>query len=157
MVRLPIRTYVDTSVFGGVLDDELRHASERFFERVRARRVALVISGLVEDELEGSLPPVRRVFDGMLRCAELLETGEEAYALQTAYVDHGVVTERWAADALHVAAASVGGCPMIVSWNCKHIVNVRRVPLYNAVNALMGYPPRAIHSPLEVEFDGEEL
>ena len=33
----------------------------------------------------------------------------------------------------------------------------RRIPLYNAVNVLMGYPPLAIHSPLEVLFDDEEL
>lgn len=46
---------------------------------------------------------------------------------------------------------------MIVSWNCEHIVSFRRIPLYNAVNALMGYPPLAIHSPLEVRFDDEEL
>ena len=38
------------------------------------------------------------------------------------------------ADALHVAVATVSGCSVIVSWNFKHIVNYRKIPLYNAIN-----------------------
>jgi len=37
-----------------------------------------------------------------------------------------------------------------VSWNFKHIVNFRKIPLFNAVNVLKGYRQIAIHSPLEV-------
>ncbi len=58
--------------------------------------------------------------------------------------------------ALHVAAATVSGCRAIVSWNFKHIVNFRRIPLYNGVNQMEGYGPIAIHTPLEVIFDEED-
>ena len=57
-------------------------------------------------------------------------------------------------DALHVAVATVAGCRVIVSWNFKHLVNFRRIPLYNGVNLTHGYAPIAIHCPLEVP--GEE-
>jgi len=38
----------------------------------------------------------------------------------------------------------------MLSRNCRHIVNFRRIPLYNAVNALHGFPSIAIHAPMEV-------
>jgi len=153
----PIRAYADTSVFGGVVDPEFSEASRRFLEHVREGRVSLAISGLVQEEIQEGPEPVRAALDDMLSYAELVEIEHDAYALHVAYVKYEVVTERWAADALHVATASVSRCAMIVSWNFRHIVNFRRIPLYNAVNALMGYPPMAIHSPPEVRFDEEEL
>jgi hypothetical protein len=66
-----------------------------------------------------------------------------------------VVSPKWAADALHVAVASVNGYHAIVSWNFKHIVNYRRISLYNGVNLTEGYTPIAIHTPPEVVIDEE--
>jgi hypothetical protein len=50
----PIRAYADTSVFGGIADEEYSEASRRFFAWVRAGRIHLVVSGLVRDEIQGS-------------------------------------------------------------------------------------------------------
>lgn len=96
-------------------------------------------------------------FDELLPLAELVEISTEARTLLGRYVSHGAITQRWAPDGLHVAAASVTGCSLIVSWNFEHIVNFRRIPLYNAANTLMGYGPVGIHSPLEVALDEEDL
>ena len=58
---------------------------------------------------------------------------------------------------MHVAIATVARCPVIVSWNFRHIVHRLKVPQYNAVNTLRGYPGLAIHSPREViEYAEEE-
>ena len=62
----------------------------------------------------------------------------------------GVVTPRFVDDALHVAMASVHGIRLIVSWNFKHLVNVRREDGLNAVNLLEGGPPIRIVSPKEI-------
>ena len=60
------------------------------------------------------------------------------------------MTDSNIADALHVAAASAAGADLILSWNFRHIVNFDRIHKYNGVNALKGYPPIEIHSPLEM-------
>jgi hypothetical protein len=39
-----IKTYVDTSVFGGVFDDEFDVASQRFFKQVKQEEFILVTS-----------------------------------------------------------------------------------------------------------------
>ena len=148
--------YVDTSVFGGVFDPEFERASKAFFDRVRAGAFEVVVSPVVLDELERAPAPVMRLFDELAPYSARVDPGEAAYSLRRAYLDANVVSARWAADALHVALATVSGCRAIVSWNFKHIVNFKRIPLYNGVNQMQGYGPIAIHSPQEVLFDDEE-
>lgn len=143
------RVYADTSVFGGVFDDEFVIASQTFFDQV-GERFTLVTSALVQAELATAPDDVRDLFDRMLIDAEIATVSETALALQQAYLRAGVVTAKWATDALHVALATVTACTFIVSWNFKHIVHFEKIPLYNAVNTLEGYAPIAIYSPREV-------
>lgn len=147
------RVYVDTSVFGGVYDDEFAEPSKAFFETARAGRFDIVVSALVEAEVSRAPAQIPGLFDEVLSQSEVVIVTDEAVALMQAYVDAEVLSERWRDDALHVALATVAGCTLIVSWNFKHIVNYRRIPMYNAVNALNGYGPIAIHSPSEVVGD----
>ena len=58
-------------------------------------------------------------------------------------------------DALQVALASVARADAVVSWNFKHLVQLRRIHAFHAVNVLHGYPLIEIRSPLEVT-DGED-
>lgn len=146
----PMRVYADTSVFGGTHDDVFKNPSIDFFNQVRAGRFTLVVSGLVEEELRLAPEPIRALFEEMLPTMEIAPISTAALSLQQAYLEAGVVTENWADDALHVALASVSECAAIVSWNFQHIVNLRRISLYNAISMLHGYRPLEIRSPLEV-------
>lgn len=146
----PIRVYADTSVYGGVFDDEFAKPSRTFFDRVREGRFRLVVSALVEDELAQAPEEVRDWFGRLRAQADAVAVTGEAVALRQAYLDAGIVTPKASDDALHVALATVGRCGMIVSWNFRHIVHYQKVPLYNAVNVLHRYPALDIRSPREV-------
>ncbi|MCK6486525.1 MAG: type II toxin-antitoxin system VapC family toxin [Phycisphaerae bacterium] len=146
----PLRVYADTSVYGGVLDDEFAEASHTFFDQVRGGRFILAVSAVVGDELEGAPEEVGRLFDEMRRTAVALEVSEEVLRLQRAYLDASIVGTRWETDALHVALAVVGQCRLIVSWNFKHIVNFQKIPLYNGVSQALGHGVIGIHTPQEV-------
>ena len=152
----PLRVYADTSVFGGAQDPEFRELSLPFFDRVCEGAVQLVVSALVIDELEEAPNSVRAFFAELAPRMLRVEIGAEAYALQQGYMKACIVGPRWETDAMHVAVATVSGCAAIVSWNFKHIVNFRRIPLYNEVNRAMGYGPVAIHTPPEVTSDEED-
>ena len=156
MKNRAIRVYADTSVFGGVFDAEFKKGSQRFFDLVRAGRFQLVISALVEDELDNAPGNVKDFYAEMAEYAELILLSPEAYALQEAYIKANILTDKCEEDALHVALASVSDCAIIVSWNFKHIVNFQKIPLYNAVNMALGYKTIAIHSPMEVTIDDQE-
>ena len=147
MLKRPMRVYVDTSVFGGAFDAEFQEASLNFFDMVRSGEFRLVISSTVSDELRDAPEAVRVFFRELGSYVEVAEIDPAAIELQAAYLAAHIVGPRWDADALHVAVATVSGCPAIVSWNFKHIVNSRRIALYNEVNLAHGYAAIAIHTP----------
>ncbi len=150
MTKKSIRVYADTSVYGGVYDDEFAEASLAFFDLVRFGRLTLCISEVVHQELAVAPEMVNNLFQEVLPAAELLDIDADALGLQQAYIAEGILTEKWYDDALHVALATVAECDVIVSWNFKHIVNFRKIPQFNAVNVLRGYRQIAIYSPLEM-------
>ncbi len=152
-----LRVYTDTSVFGGVHDDAFDLTSRMFFDLVSKGRLRVVVSEAVEDELANAPALVRSVYRTLRTDAvEHVKVSRESLDLQHAYVEAKIVSPKWERDALHVAIATVAACPVIVSWNFKHIVNLRRIPMYNAVNVSHGYAAIEIRSPVEVIGYAEE-
>ena len=148
---MPItRVYVETSVLGGVFDEEFQDASVAFFDEIRSRRFQFVTSSVVQEELALAPQKVREFLAEIVEDAEIVDVHEEALQLRAAYLDAKIVSQKWSTDALHVAMATVSGCSLIVSWNFRHIVHFQKIPLYNAVNTLKGYNQISIFSPLEV-------
>ena len=145
-----IRVYADTSVFGGIYDDNFQDESKKFFEEVKRNRFTLVTSAVVQAEIEPAPEKVKIFFNDIIEFAEIVDVSIQALHLRDAYLKAGVVTPKYSDDALHVALASVSNCLLIVSWNFKHIVHFEKIPLYNAINILNGYSEIKIFSPLEV-------
>ena len=146
----PVSVYADTSVFGGVFDEEFERPSRVFFEQIRQGRFLLVLSPLIEDELELAPKRIRDFLEQVIPYVEVARITSEAIKLQAAYLAAEIVSEKAADDALHVAIATVAGCSIIVNWNFQHIVHFDKIPLYNKVNTANGYPTIAIYSPREV-------
>jgi len=146
----PLLVYADTSVFGGALDAEFREQSLPFFEAVRKGKVLLFVSLVVLEELDRAPEDVRVFFSQLSEHVTETAIDESAYTLRKGYLDANVIGTRWTADALHVAVATVSGCHAIASWNFKHIVNYRRISLYNEVNRQFGFGTLAIHTPPEL-------
>jgi predicted nucleic acid-binding protein len=145
-----IRVYADTSVFGGVFDEEFDLASRSFFKEVQEKKFVLITSELVREEILAAPQKVQKYFEKMLAYCEIAEIQADALELQAAYLKEEIVSDKYSTDALHVALATAANAKMIISWNFKHIVNYQKIPLYNAVNRLKGYDPIDIYSPLEV-------
>jgi hypothetical protein len=70
--------------------------------------------------------------------------------LAKSYIDEGGISGRFLLDAQHIAMATICKADVLVSWNFRHIVNLRRIRLYNAVNLKNGYQMIEIRSPREV-------
>lgn len=152
-----LRAYADTSVFGGVFDDEFKFASLAFFELVRAGRFVLLVSDISRREIDEAPAHVKELFDSLSARMEFVVADPSVLALRDAYLEAGIVGARWLDDAAHVAAASAAGADLIVSWNFRYIVHFEKIRLYNAVNALQGYHSVEIRSPLEVvDYEDEE-
>ena len=146
-----IRVYVDTSVFGGMHDEEFAEPTGRFFRQVQEGRFLVLVSTLSVDELNGAPECVTDVLRQLLpEQVEPVALTEEVRELAEEYVRAGVLSQKYADDAVHVAAATVAGAELIVSWNFRHMVNYDRIRGFNAVNVRNGYRTITILSPREV-------
>lgn len=151
------RVYVDTSVFGGMQDEEFVADSERFFRQVRKGAFVVLVSALTTAELEESPEEVRRVlWDLPPTQIEPVSLSDEVRALADEYIRSQVLGLASIDDATHVAAATVANADLIVSWNFRHIVNYNRIRRFNDVNVRMGYRAITILSPREVSDVDEE-
>lgn len=152
-----IRVYVDTSVFGGVHDVEFADVTKRFFRQVERGEYVLLVSRLTTDELEEAPDEVSQVMRGLLpEQIEPVTLNEEVRALAEEYVNAGVLGAASIDDATHVAAATVAGADLILSWNFRHIVNFDRICGFNSVNIRNGYRSMVILSPREVIDDDQD-
>ena len=145
------RIYADTSAIAGCLDEEFREPSSRLMAFFARGELVLVLSDLTLREIGRAPAEVRRLLDQVPGDEiEMVSLTEEAADLAREYVRAGVVGARMLVDAEHIAVATVARVDVLVSWNFKHIVNLRRIRAYNSVNLRLGYPLLEIRAPREV-------
>ena len=145
------RLYFDTSVFGGVFDEEFQEASKQLFERVINGGISCVYSEVTESELLNAPKQVRDFFKSLPpENLEKIEPTDEILTLATKYIEEKVVGQTSLDDCLHIAAATIHRVDILVSWNFKHIVNIYRIRGYNSINIRLNYSNLEIRSPKEI-------
>ncbi len=145
------RFYFDTSVFGGIYDEEFEEETALLFEKVKLGQIKCVYSNLTESELTNAPERVRNFFIQLKdECKEKVIVSPEALKLAQTYVDEKVVGETSLDDCIHIALATLNRVDVLVSWNFRHIVNIYRIRGYNSVNLRLGYSTLEIHSPKEI-------
>jgi len=146
-----LRIYLDTSVFGGAFDVEFADESQRLFADIRLEKVIPLISETLTSEVAAAPLQVQELLQEISGLnVELLYFSEEAIELQKEYLKAGVVTSKYADDALHVASATIARADVIVSWNYRHLVNPVRIRAFNGVNLTHGYGTVIILTPTDI-------
>lgn len=75
---------------------------------------------------------------------------DEAIELAETSIKEGALTNKSYNDALHIALATLNNSDVLASWNCKHMVNLERIRLYNSINLRLGYRLIEIRTPREI-------
>lgn len=152
-----IRVYADTSIFGGTQDEEFIEPSQKFFKRVHEGDYIVILSNVTLRELVESPDAVQAVWQNLpAEHIEIVPIDAEVEELAEEYIRAKVLGPNSLNDALHVAAATVAGADLILSWNFRHIVNFNRIRGFNSVNISLGYRTLTILSPLEVSYGDDE-
>lgn len=139
--------YLDTSVMGGYFDSEFMADTRALWRLMEAGRFRFVTSQVVIDEIAGAPPQVRELMRTSFVSTEVLARTAESEELARAYLAKKVVPPAFSDDARHVAVCCVARIDYLVSWNFKHLANMRRESGFNAVNTLQGYRPVRIVAP----------
>ena len=143
--------YFDTSVFGGMYDNEFEKETTLLFEKVALGQIICVYSNLTESELSKALQPVKDFFQNLKDSQkEVISVTPEALQLAQTYINENVVGQTSLDDCIHIATATLSKVDILVSWNFKHIVNVYRIRGHNSVNLRLGYSTIDIRSPNEI-------
>jgi len=80
----------------------------------------------------------------------IVQITPQVVGLVAAYEARKILPLKYAADMRHIALATIASVDALVSWNFKHIVNLEKIRLFNAVNVESGYRSLNILSPREV-------
>ncbi|MDR0197041.1 MAG: PIN domain-containing protein [Oscillospiraceae bacterium] len=146
------RIYLDTSVISHLdapdtpdkMGDTLK-----LWKDVKASAYDVYISDLTIAELEDCAEPKRTEMLSALLDIEYTRVvqDERAKQLSALYFEVGGLPPKSKEDAAHIAIASVYDCDIILSWNFKHIVNLRAMTAVETVNFQMRYKNIRILSP----------
>lgn len=148
MIKL---VYIDTSVVGGVFDKEFELWTKIFFDQVKKGEFKVAVSELLVEELKPAPEHIRDFIYTLPEDQVLVARYEDdARELTDKYQEAGVVGPTSLTDCRHIATAPVNNIRVLTSWNFKHIVNLNKIQLYNAVNIKEGYIPLEIRTPREL-------
>lgn len=149
--------YVETSVWGMLprgQPREMRRSSVEFLRRLTSQ--SGFISAVVLKEIMAAQEADRsQIVEAIERVRPtLLEASPSAEELAQYYIDSGILPPKKRDDALHVAIATIEEMDVLVSWNHRHIANVRKTEQYRGANLLRGHVHTPlILTPLEVLYD----
>jgi len=146
-----LKIYTDTSVLGGCFDDEFMEPSKQLIEEFKISKKIILISDLTLREIEQAPTNVQEVLQSIpTENKEFVILDEDSKILAQKYIEEQAISDKFIVDAQHIAIATINRADVLVSWNFRHIVNLRRIRLYNSTNLKYGYSMIEIRSPLEV-------
>jgi hypothetical protein len=76
-----------------------------------------------------------------------IATSDHADEIAGRFVDMGILKQKSLSDCRHIANAIVSGCDAIVSWNFRHIVNMKTQKGVKAIALLEGYGDLLVVTP----------
>lgn len=148
--------YVETSIVSYLTAwpkrDLVRAAHQEVTREWWAKRAAfdMYVSQLVLDEAGAGDASAAAQRLEALRDLPLLELTVEARALARDLLREAALPAKAAADALHIAVATVHGMNCLLTWNCAHIANATMRPRIEAICRTNGFEPPVICTPLEL-------
>jgi len=118
--------------------------------RTRRNAFEICISQFVADEAgAGNADAARERLD-VLKPLPLLDVTESVLQLASALLQAGVIPDKAARDAAHIAVSAVHGVEYLMTWNCAHIANAMIIKRVQAICVQNGFSCPVICTPEEL-------
>ncbi len=86
----------------------------------------------------------------------ILPVSQEIVEIVDVYISNLVMPADPSGDALHLAVASYHKMDILLTWNCKHIANVKKLDHIRRVNAKLGLATPLLMTPLNLIGDNDD-
>ena len=155
-----LKIYLDTSVVSYLLQEDVPEKMEitnRLWEMFKQQKYELYISNVTLKEVAQCPEPKKTQFIRLLNDIEyiFIEVTDCGKSIADQLIAMNILPPKCYDDCQHIAAAVEAGCDCIVSWNFKHIVNIKTIRGVRAITNLKGHKPIEILNP-SVLLESEE-
>jgi hypothetical protein len=116
----------------------------------RRSRFEMYISIEVLNEIRRGDPRSAELRLAYVESLPVLEADDQARALAAEILRTAALPQKAAADAAHIAIATVNGMDFLVTWNCTHIANGIVQRAVSRISRAMGLEPPTIVTPEEL-------
>lgn len=148
-----LKVYLDTSVISHLMQEDVPEKmadTRKLWEMFQKGVYDVCLSTVTLQEIDDCSEPKRSSLWGYLNQIqyETFDITESVLDVARKIISMGVLTEKSFDDCQHIGVAVVNNCDCIISWNFKHMVNVKTIRGIRAIANLEGYKPIEILSPL---------
>ena len=146
------KIYLDTSVISHLEQTDVpdkMNDTLLFWQQIKQGNYDTYISSVVVDEVMKNREPKQSLFLEHLAAIDytMLPIDESVHLLARKFIENGILREKSIDDCYHIALAMRHDCDAIISWNFKHIYNIKTIRGVKVVSGITGYPEIAIYSP----------
>ena len=147
-----LKVYLDTSVISFLHQEdapERMRDTQALWQMFREEKFEVCLSVFTLNELNACYEPKRSLLLKRLGeiSYEVLPQHQDLSMLANRIVEMGILTGRSIDDCKHIAFAVLAECDCVISWNFKHMVNIKTIRGIRAITNLEGYKPIEIVQP----------
>ncbi len=147
-----LKVYLDTSVISHLMQEDVpEKMSEtlKLWDMFKEGKYDVCLSTVTLQEIDNCPEPKRTELFKHLGEIDYtpIEITEDMSEVAQQLIDMGILTQKSYDDCQHIASAVIYGCDCIISWNFKHIVNIKTIRGVRAITNLKGYKPIEILNP----------
>ena len=136
-----LKVYLDTSVISHLMQEDVpEKMSEtlKLWDMFKDGKYDVYLSTVTLQEIDNCPEPKRTELFKHLGEIDYtpIEITEDMSEVAQQLVDMGILTQKSYDDCQHIASAVIYGCDCIISWNFKHIVNIKTIRGVRAITNL---------------------
>lgn len=155
-----LKIYLDTSIISYLQQEDVPEKMDntiKLWESFREEKYDLYLSNVTLKEISECPEPKKSELFRHLDEVDytVIEVTDNVLNIADQLIALKILPPKCYDDCQHIAAAVEYGCDCILSWNFKHIVNIRTIRGVRAITNLKGYKPIEILNP-SVLLESEE-
>lgn len=147
-----LKVYLDISVISHLIQEDVPEKmadTRKLWKMFGEGLYEVCLSSLTLKEISDCPEPKRSTLRDYLKqiSYSTFNITQEVSDVARQIIGMGILTEKSLDDCQHIGAAVVNGCDCIISWNFRHIVNIKTIRGVRAITNLEGYRQIEILSP----------